>query len=74
VNSAHFVVYFEGDKVSRIERLDLPEPPGKGRPEKWRKEQKPAEVAPDSGAAPSTAAQPEQDAQPGQDAPPPADD
>lgn len=26
IDRAHFVVYFDGDKVSRIEKLDLPEP------------------------------------------------
>jgi outer membrane protein assembly factor BamE len=27
VDRAHFIVHFEGDKVSRIEKPDLPEPP-----------------------------------------------
>jgi hypothetical protein len=25
IDRSHFVVYFDGDKVSRVERLDLPE-------------------------------------------------
>ena len=32
VDTAHFVVYFEGDTVVRVEMLDMPKPPGTSLP------------------------------------------
>ena len=46
VISAHFVVYFEGDKVSRVEKLDLPEPPRQAQADKSKKKKQ----APDEAA------------------------
>jgi len=42
---AHFVVRFDGDKVSSVEKLDLPEPPRRNRPRSWKFWQDSAVVA-----------------------------
>jgi len=44
VDSAHLVVYFEGDKVVRVESLDMPAPTRQGPGEK-KKKKKSAEAA-----------------------------
>jgi outer membrane protein assembly factor BamE len=43
---AHFVVRFDGEKVSSVEKLNLPEPPRRNRPKSWKFWQDP-----DGGAA-----------------------
>lgn len=50
IDSAHFIVYFEGDKVSRVETLDVLEPP---RALPGTPQQKPSRSAdpPDTGTA-----------------------
>jgi outer membrane protein assembly factor BamE len=58
VSTAHFVVYFEGDKVVRLETLDAPEPAGLPQRKKGKKQQPPAESAPAAPAAPATEAPP----------------
>jgi len=58
VSSAHFVVYFEGDKVSRVEMLDQPEPPGL--PQRKNKKQKaPVAEPPADAKTPSATPAPE---------------
>jgi outer membrane protein assembly factor BamE len=47
VDTAHFIVRFEGDKVTAVEKVALPQPPGPERPASWRFWQKgPAEAVP----------------------------
>jgi len=41
VDTAHFIVRFEDDKVSAVEKVALPQPPGPDRPASWRFWQKP---------------------------------
>jgi len=41
VDNAHFIVRFEGDKVTAVEKVALPQPPGPERPASWRFWQKP---------------------------------
>ena len=36
LSSAHFIVYFEGDTVSRVDKLDLPDPPSPVERKWWR--------------------------------------
>lgn len=36
VDTAHFVVRFEDDKVTAVEKIALPQPPGPERPASWR--------------------------------------
>ena len=51
VDTAHFIVRFEGDKVSAVEKVALPQPPSAERPASWRFWQKgPAEAAPAEAA------------------------
>jgi outer membrane protein assembly factor BamE len=45
VDSAHFVVYFEGDKVVRVEFLDMPAPTRQEPGEKEKKKKKSAKDA-----------------------------
>jgi outer membrane protein assembly factor BamE len=58
VDTAHFIVRFEDDKVSAVEKVALPQPPSAERPASWRFWQKdpaeavPAEAAPAPPAAP----------------------
>lgn len=54
VDTAHFIVRFEDDKVSAVEKVALPQPPSAERPASWRFWQKdPVETTPASeGAAP----------------------
>ena len=54
VSSAHFVVFFEGDKVSRFEMRDPPEPPGLPQ-KKNRKQKAPAAEPPVDTRAPAAA-------------------
>jgi len=45
VDKAHFIVRFEGDKVTAVEKVALPRPPSAERPASWRFWQKgPAEA------------------------------
>jgi outer membrane protein assembly factor BamE len=53
VSSAHFVVYFEGDKVARVEMLDPPEPPGLPQKKTKKKDQK--QQTPAAATAPPAA-------------------
>ena len=47
VDTAHFIVRFEGDKVTAVEKVALPQPPSPERPASWRFWQKgPAESVP----------------------------
>jgi outer membrane protein assembly factor BamE len=58
VDTAHFIVRFEDDKVSAVERVALPQPPSAERPSSWRFWQKgPAEAVP-AEAAPAPPATP----------------
>jgi len=41
VDTAHFIVRFEDDKVTAVEKVALPQPPGPERPASWRFWQKP---------------------------------
>jgi outer membrane protein assembly factor BamE len=41
VDTAHFIVRFEDDKVSAVEKVALPQPPGPDRPASWRFWKKP---------------------------------
>jgi outer membrane protein assembly factor BamE len=51
VDTAHFIVRFEGDKVSAVEKVALPQPPSAERPASWRFWQKgPAEAVPAEAA------------------------
>jgi outer membrane protein assembly factor BamE len=52
VDTAHFIVRFEGDKVSAVEKVALPQPPGPERPASWRFWQKPPVDAADSAVEP----------------------
>jgi outer membrane protein assembly factor BamE len=53
IDRSHFVVFFDGDKVSRVEKLDLPEETANSKILKQQRETKgPATAAP---AAPATA-------------------
>ena len=36
VDTAHFIVRFEGDKVTAVEKVALPQTPGPERPASWR--------------------------------------
>ena len=45
VITAHFVVWFEGDKVARVETLDNPEPSRKAREAKQKKQKEAAPPA-----------------------------
>ena len=36
VDTAHFIVRFEGDKVTAVEKVALPQPPSAERPASWR--------------------------------------
>jgi outer membrane protein assembly factor BamE len=48
VITAHFLVRFDGDTVSSVEKLDLPEPPPRSKSRSWKFWQKPAdEVTPE---------------------------
>jgi outer membrane protein assembly factor BamE len=56
---AHFVVYFDGDKVSGVEKLDLPEPPHRNRPKSWKFWQDSAAASvPDATPEPAAPARP----------------
>jgi outer membrane protein assembly factor BamE len=58
VDTAHFIVRFEDDKVSAVEKVALPQPPSAERPASWRFWQKgPAEAVP-AEAAPAPPAPP----------------
>lgn len=72
IDSAHFIVYFEGDKVSRVETLDVPEPP---RTLPGTQQQKPSRTAeaPDTGSE-SDAPPPASVPQPPPDGPGPGAD
>jgi outer membrane protein assembly factor BamE len=55
VITAHFVVWFEGDKVVKVETLDNPEPTRKAREAKKKKQQEKAPpAAPAASGAPAT--------------------
>ena len=43
VITAHFLVRFDGDKVTSVEKLVLPEPPRRSKSRSWKFWQKPAE-------------------------------
>jgi len=62
-DTAHFIVYFEGDKVSRVERPDLPSPlpapPAGGNPDKPKE---PAAEAEREPPPPPSVQQPQPDA------------
>lgn len=61
VDSAHFIVYFEGDKVVRVETLDVPEAP-RTQPDEKSKDGKDAmEQATKEPPAPPSVAQPQPD-------------
>ena len=52
VDTAHFIVRFEDDKVTAVEKVALPQPPSAERPASWRFWQKgPAQAAPADAAA-----------------------
>jgi outer membrane protein assembly factor BamE len=55
VSSAHFVVFFEGDTVVRVEMLDPPEPPGLPQKKKGKKPQTPPAAPPAGASAPPAA-------------------
>jgi len=47
VDTAHFIVRFEGDKVTAVDKVALPQPPSAERPSSWRFWEKgPAEAVP----------------------------
>ncbi len=54
VDNAHFIVRFEGDKVTAVEKVALPQPPGPERPASWRFWQKPPVDATAPADAPPT--------------------
>ena len=54
VITAHFVVWFEGDKVSKVETRDDPEPSRKAREAKRKKKDEGAAPAPAADSAPAT--------------------
>lgn len=51
VDTAHFIVRFEGDKVTAVEKVALPQPPSAERPASWRFWQKGPEQAVPADAA-----------------------
>ena len=53
LSSAHFIVYFEGDTVSRVDKLDLPDPPPPVERKWWRVDgpKEPEAAESDSGKA-----------------------
>jgi outer membrane protein assembly factor BamE (lipoprotein component of BamABCDE complex) len=59
VSSAHFVVFFEGDKVVRVEMLDPPEPPGLPQKKQGRKQQTPPVAPPAAASTPLAAPSPD---------------
>ena len=52
VITAHFVVWFEGDKVSRVETRDDPEPPRKAREAKQKQKEDASAPVPAAGSTP----------------------
>ena len=54
VITAHFVVWFEGDKVSRVETRDDPEPPRRAREAKKKQKQDAPAPTPAADSAPAT--------------------
>jgi outer membrane protein assembly factor BamE len=52
VDKAHFIVRFEGDKVTAVEKVALPQPPSPERPSSWRFWQKGPEQPPAVDQAP----------------------
>jgi outer membrane protein assembly factor BamE len=75
IDRAHFVVRFDGDKVSRVEKLDLPEPVRVDRNVKRARELLDEAQAEPARPAPPTSTMPEQPqpetTTPGQDQPQP---
>jgi outer membrane protein assembly factor BamE len=59
ISTAHFVVFFDGDKVTRVETLDPPDPPVDQLAQEQKKRKKQQDAAEDAGAtAPPPAAAP----------------
>jgi outer membrane protein assembly factor BamE len=58
VDTAHFIVRFEDDKVTAVEKVALPQPPSAERPSSWRFWQKGPEQAAPTEAAPVPPANP----------------
>lgn len=54
VDTAHFIVRFEDDKVTAVEKVALPPPPRAERPASWRFWQKPPEDATAPAVEPPT--------------------
>jgi outer membrane protein assembly factor BamE len=52
VDKAHFIVRFEDDKVTAVEKVALPQPPSAERPASWRFWQKAPEQAVPADTAP----------------------
>jgi outer membrane protein assembly factor BamE len=52
IDRSHFVVFFDGDKVSRVEKLDLPEETATSKILKQQRDTKPPAAAPAATPAP----------------------
>jgi outer membrane protein assembly factor BamE len=53
IDRSHFVVFFDGDKVSRVEKLDLPEETATSKILKQQRDTKPPAAVPAAPAAPA---------------------
>ena len=59
VDTAHFIVRFDGDKVSAVEKVALPQPPSAERPASWRFWKKAPDQAIPAEAPPAPPADPQ---------------
>ena len=72
VITAHFVVWFEGDKVTKVETRDDPEPSRRAREAKRKKQEAGAAAVPAAGSAPATTPPPDSEPAPTTDPSAPA--